>query len=137
MTKSKDYVDRIQCKLEDVANREQLLIRALGEALSVADRRLLDDVRSLTIEHETRRAMILSELQTLAARIGTFPAAAEPFEAIEHEVPDLPYEPDDAELEASAAETEEADAAGGDWRKALENIRSGAGLPSANLRKAG
>lgn len=147
MTKSKEYVEQIKYKLDDVASREQLLIQALGEALSVADRKLLDDVRSLTVEHETRRALILSELQTLAARLGTFPATAPPLESIEHEVPDLPFEPDGAERDLAApshvparpraSQALEPESAGGDWRKALENIRSGAGLSVPAVPKAG
>lgn len=133
MTKSKEYVGQIQSKLETVASREEMLVKALGEALSAADRKLLDDVRSLTVEHETRRALILSELQLLAARIGTLPAS-EPLDTIEYEPLDLPYEPVDEELEETDSEEvgEMAGPAGGDWRQALENIRSGAGLPVVN-----
>ncbi|MGI9520195.1 MAG: hypothetical protein ACR2PG_00985 [Hyphomicrobiaceae bacterium] len=152
MTKSKDYVEKLHAQLTNVASREQLLIRALSEALSSADRKLLDDVRSLTVEHETRRAMILSELQTLAQRIGTFPASNDALDQIEYEPLDLPYDPEEEELEepeqleaveevaevpetveaAEAAEAVEAVEAGGDWRQALENIRTGAGLPAVN-----
>ena len=140
MTKSNHYVDKIRQEVDTVASREQLLIRALGEALSNADRKLLDDVRSLTIEHETRRALILGELQTLASRLGTFPAASEPVEAIEYEPLDLPYQPAEAEPEEAPAPTvtvpepvgDEAARAGGDWRQALENIRTSNGISPVN-----
>ena len=140
MAKSKEYVEQIQSKLETVATREQMLIQALGEALSAADRKLLDDVRSLTVEHETRRALILSELQILAERIGTLPAS-EPLDTIEYEPLDLPYEPNDEELEETEDSSDDdnknklselSGPSGGDWRQALENIRSGAGLPVVN-----
>ena len=137
MAKSNDYVDKLRQEVDSVASREQLLIRALGEALSNADRKLLDDVRSLTIEHETRRALILGELQTLASRLGTFPAASDPVEAIEYEPLDLPYQPAEAEPEETpvppvSAAGDDAANAGGDWRQALENIRTSNGISPVN-----
>ncbi len=139
MTDSKNYLEKVQTKLGAVTAREKVLIQALGEALGEADRCLLDDVRALTIEHETRRAMILSELQNLAARIGTFPAGEREMEALEYEPLDLPYkaigEPEPARAEPHVAndkvgppeipETMQVDAekSGGDWREALANLR--------------
>ncbi len=118
-TKSNDYINSIHTRMSRVAKREQMLIEALGEALTYADRRLLDDVRSVTIEHETRRAAILTELQELAARIGAFPATADPIDSLEYEAFDLPpYTP--VEEPKKAEQTSD----GGDWRQALENISS-------------
>lgn len=140
MTESKAYLEKVQTKLGAVTAREKVLIQALGEALSEADRSLLDDVRALTIEHETRRTMILSELQSLAARIGTFPAGERDLEALEYEPLDLPYkaieEPahmptddmdvdeDDVEIAVRPGTTPPAlPKSGGDWREALANLR--------------
>lgn len=134
MTKAKEFVEQIQSKLSKVARREQLLIQALGDALGHADRQLLDDVRTLTIEHETRRTMILGELQALATRLGTFPAAEHALDGIEYEALDRPYEPYDEELE-DVETGADAFAARGDWRQALENIRSGNGLPINGIRR--
>ena len=91
MTTSKAQIEGIHKQLASVTTKEQLLIEALGEALSLADKKLLDDVRSLTIEHETRRAHILSELQTLASRIGAFPASEGQTTILENDHLDLPY----------------------------------------------
>ena len=134
MAKSNDYVDKLRHEVDTVASREQLLIRALGEALSNADRKLLDDVRSLTIEHETRRALILGELQTLASRLGTFPAASDPVEAIEYEPLDMPYQPAEEETEEApvSGPSDNTTTAGGDWRQALENIRTSNGISPVN-----
>ena len=148
MTASKSYLEKVQTKLGAVTAREKVLIQALGEALSEADRSLLDDVRSLTIEHETRRTMILSELQCLAARIGTFPAGERDMEALEYEALDLPYKaieetvqrpPNDTHVVAGDVCPPNVPAnmpanspemmppalpkGGGDWREALANLR--------------
>ncbi|MEM8972704.1 MAG: hypothetical protein AAGD43_11635 [Pseudomonadota bacterium] len=139
MTDSKTYLEKVQTKLGAVTAREKVLIQALGEALGEADRCLLDDVRALTIEHETRRAMILSELQNLASRIGTFPAGEREMEALDYEPLDLPYKAI-GEAEQVRAEPKvvnekvgppaipetmqaEVEKSGGDWREALANLR--------------
>lgn len=139
MTESKAYLEKVQTKLGAVTAREKVLIQALGEALSEADRCLLDDVRALTIEHETRRTMILSELQNLAARIGTIPVGERDMEALEYEPLDLPYKAIE-EVERPPAEprvmndgvtppslpeaaSQSPEKGGGDWREALANLR--------------
>ncbi len=134
MKSSKAQFEGMHARLEDVTSSEQLLIAALGEALSRADKKLLDDVRSLTLEHENRRALILSELQNLAARIGAFPASAEPRQ-IEQEHLDLPFHelgevPPTVEM---APESEDAlpgddQPRGADWRQAARNIRDELGF---------
>lgn len=65
MRESQAYLEKVQTKLRAVSARETVLIQALRKALSEADHCLLDDLRALTIEHETRRTMIQSELQNL------------------------------------------------------------------------
>ena len=139
MTESKAYLEKVQTKLGAVTAREKVLIQALGEALSEADRCLLDDVRALTIEHETRRTMILSELQNLAARIGTIPVGERDMEALEYEPLDLPNKAIE-EVEQPPAEprvmndgvtppslpeaaSQSPEKGGGDWREALANLR--------------
>lgn len=142
MTQSKSYIEDLHTRLKAIADREQQLIHALNEALTCADRKLLDDVRSVTMEHEARRAVILTELQTLASRIGAFPAGAEPCPMIEDETLDLPYYATDDEASDEAIspvqDAEEVESyhnghenghaivsGGGDWRKAAEKIRDG------------
>jgi len=75
MTKMVQLVEEMRARLTQIADSEQALVRALGEALSLVDQKLLQDVRNLTTEHEARRAAILYELQGLAYRIGAFPTA--------------------------------------------------------------
>src|SRR5215467_1295703 len=75
MTKMVQIVEEMRARLSQIADSEQALVRALGEALSLVDQKLLQDVRSLTTDHEARRAAILYELQGLASRIGAFPTA--------------------------------------------------------------
>jgi len=121
MTDAKAHIEAMQRRLEKMAAREEQLVEALDEALSRADRRLLDDVRAITLEHEARRTVILTELQSLATRIGTFPASAKPVETIEYEVAEKTEAetatPDTAKT-THGAET----AKGGDWRTATRRI---------------
>jgi len=144
MTKPKDYITDLHSRMKAIAEREQALIAALNEELSRADRKLLDDVRSVTFEHEARRALILTELQGLAARLGAFPHRDEPYTIIQEETFDLPYyapddplpepgherqlEPDAPPARSATSEgiaDSESVSAGGDWRKAAEKIRDG------------
>jgi hypothetical protein len=61
---------------------EQELVRALGDAMSRADQKLLQDVRGAAADHEARRGAILNELQSLAARMGALPRPREPYTAL-------------------------------------------------------
>ena len=55
MSESETQIEQMQRQLELMAAREQMLMTALNEALEEADRKLLDDVRSIALEHEARR----------------------------------------------------------------------------------
>jgi hypothetical protein len=120
MSESETHIQQMQVRLQKMAAREETLINALNEALSCADRKLLDDVRSVTADHEARRAIIMTELQTLAERIGAFPVSARTVDTIEYEAP----EPAD-EMPANPAPEPAALMPGGDWRKAAKNITDG------------
>jgi hypothetical protein len=87
MTKMMQLVEEMRARLDQISDTEQTLVRALGDALSRVDQKLLQDVRSISIEHEARRGAILLELQTLASRIGAFPTAREPMAGIEYSEP--------------------------------------------------
>jgi hypothetical protein len=129
-------VEEMSSRLGQIADAEQALVRALGEALSRVDQQLLQDVRNLTIEHETRRGAILHELQGLAARIGAFPAAREPVAGLEYMEPGPAQIAPSAPMEAPmshhmAPAPSHIPAAnvnlrhftrGGDWRQATNNI---------------
>jgi len=120
MSESENHIEQMHLRLQKMAEREQLLIGALNDALSRADRKLLDDVRSVTADHEARRAIIMTELQTLAERIGVFPSSDVAIDTIE-------YEPAGAVSEPVADDLNdlEAPARGGDWRKAAKKITDG------------
>ena len=113
MTKMLQYVEDMSARLAEVAATEQTLIRALGDALSRVDQELLADVRDLTMAHEARRVAILTELQGLAQRIGSFPGPAEVLPSIE--------DGNDAS-EFMPAETA-APPRAGDWRQAITNMQ--------------
>jgi hypothetical protein len=46
-----------------------IVVEALGDELSRHDQQLLQNIRSIVTEHETRRAIILDELQALASSL--------------------------------------------------------------------
>ena len=120
MSESENQIEQMHLRLQKMAEREQLLISALNDALSRADRKLLDDVRSVTSDHEARRAIIMTELQTLAERIGVFPASDVAIDTIE-------YEPAGT-VAANVTDdpvASDAPARGGDWRKAAKKITDG------------
>jgi hypothetical protein len=76
MSKMVHLVDEFRERLTTIADTEHKLVAQLREALSRYDQKLLQDVRNITAEHETRRGVILGELQSLAQRMGAFPVAA-------------------------------------------------------------
>jgi len=114
MSKMIQLVDEMRTRLTEIAEREQALVRALGEALTRVDHRLLQDVRSITTEHEARRGAILLELQSLACRIGAFPAGREPAAPLNYAEP--------APKPLAAANDRPSMFHRGDWRKAASNI---------------
>ena len=114
MSKMIQLVDEMRTRLNEITEREQALVRALGEALTRVDHRLLQDVRSITTEHEARRGAILLELQSLASRIGAFPAAREPAAPLNYAEP--------APKHLAAANDRPSMFHRGDWRKAASNI---------------
>ena len=65
-------VEELRQQLDTIVDTEQTLVASLRDALNRFDQKLLQDVRNITVEHETRRGVILSELQTLASQIGAF-----------------------------------------------------------------
>src|SRR5580765_454818 len=87
MTKMIQLIEEMDARLSQIADAENELVRALGDALSRVDQKLLQDVRKITNEHESRRGAILHELQGLATRIGAFPAAREPIQSVEYSEP--------------------------------------------------
>ena len=121
MTKMIELVEEMRARLNQAAESEHALVRALGEALSRVDQKLLQDVRNMTVDHESRRGEILHELQTLATRIGTFPTQREQVPGVEFGNPtskpiaaangnQLPFNANQLPFNR------------GDWRQAANNI---------------
>ena len=116
MTKMIDLVEEMRARLNQVTETEQALVRALAEALSRVDQKLLQDVRNIATDHESRRGAILHELHGLAARIGAFPAPREPAAGLEYADPAAkPAAP--AAINGHARPFSR-----GDWRQAANNI---------------
>jgi hypothetical protein len=114
MTKMIQLVEEMRARLNQVTDAEQALVRALAEALSRVDQKLLQDVRNITTDHEARRGAILHELQGLAARIGAFPAPREPAAGLEYADP--------AAKPVAAVNGSQRPFSRGDWRQAANNI---------------
>jgi hypothetical protein len=77
MPKMHQLVEDMHARLNEVSASEQALLRTLRDALSQADDKLMREVRNISAEHDTRRKALLGELQSLAARLGEFPALGE------------------------------------------------------------
>lgn len=117
MTKLHEQIEDMRARLTEAAESDASLVKALGEALSRVDEKLLADVRRVTAAHEARRGAIMYELQSLAARLCVFPAAPEPVTAIQEsdEEAYLPsYVPVEGHQEVQSR---------GDWRQAASNIQ--------------
>jgi hypothetical protein len=114
MTKMTELVEEMRARLNQITDAEQALVRALAEALSRVDHKLLQDVRNISTDHESRRGAILHELQTLASRIGAFPAAREQAPGLEFGNP--------AAKPIAAANGNRNPFSRGDWRQAASNI---------------
>src|SRR5215510_2269787 len=108
-----EQIEEMRVRMNQLARREQDLVRALGQALNRADQKLLQDVRNVALEHEMRREGILRELQALAASMGALPMPRQPYASLENAPIDVPapYEPSQP-----APRT-------GDWRQATANLR--------------
>lgn len=115
MTTLLQQIEEMRVHVNDLANAEQGLVKALGDALNRADQKLLHDVRSVAAEHELRRGVILQELQCLASNIGLLPAPRESVAVLEN-----------APREVSAFSIQHDDQQAirrGDWRQAANNIQ--------------
>jgi hypothetical protein len=115
MSKMMELVEQMLARVKQTTDAEQALVRALGDALSRVDRKLLQDVRNITAEHETRRGAMLHELQGLASRIGEFPVPRE-------EVSELEYANPAARHVAATNSDYPPRAQSRDWRQAANNI---------------
>jgi hypothetical protein len=114
MTTLLQQIEDMRVHVNDLANAEQGLVKALGDALNRADQKLLHDVRSVAAEHELRRGTILKELQSLAANIGLLPAPRESVAMLENAPREVPAFPIQEEQQAIRR---------GDWRQAANNIQ--------------
>ena len=50
MTKMIELIEEMRARLNQITDTEQALVRALGEALSRVDNKLLQDVRNITTD---------------------------------------------------------------------------------------
>src|SRR6478736_6353750 len=86
MTSLAQLIEEMRVRLAETSTNETVLVRSLSDALRRIDEKLLRDVRNVTIEHETRRAAILGEMQNLAARLCSLPVPQVPqIEAVEQQ----------------------------------------------------
>ena len=102
------YPDQSLYPVDSVPN----VVKKINAALARADQKLLQDVRSVAADHEARRGAILSELQSLAARMGALPRPPqEPYAALTETPVNVPPR----EIAPLAR-------GGGDWRQAAAQI---------------
>jgi hypothetical protein len=77
-----EQIEAMRLRMNQLATEEHGLIRTLGDALTSADQRLLEEVRGVAAAHEARRGAILRELEALAGRMCIL-HRPEPFAALE------------------------------------------------------
>ena len=107
LTELTPHINEMRTKLSQTADHERSLTQALSDELGRMDQQTLQSVRSLSAEHEARRAGILLELQALAASIGTFQPARQQQVPIQQQAePRLSYH-DELEASLRALLTEE------------------------------
>jgi hypothetical protein len=68
-----EQIEAMRIQMHEQARSEQDLVHALGLALRRADEKLLEAVRTVSLEHELRREDITRELHALATRMGALP----------------------------------------------------------------
>ena len=78
MSKMLQLVEEMHVRLNEIAASEQALLKALRGALNRVDDKLMQDVRTITAKHETKRWAVLDELQSLASRICAFQSPRQP-----------------------------------------------------------
>ncbi len=123
MSKMAALVDELRQQLNTAREGEQELVSSLRDALDQYDQRLLQDVRSLAAEHEARRGAILTELQTLARRMGAFPAPREPhLELTDNSPPQRTTPPALPRTAAGSGRLQAVE--GGAWREATQRLQS-------------
>jgi hypothetical protein len=99
LTELTPHINEMRTKLSQTADHERSLTQALSDELNRMDQETLRSLRSISAEHESRRAGIFVELQALAASIGTFQPARQQQAPIQQQAgPSLSYHD---ELEAS------------------------------------
>jgi len=75
MTQQKllQHINEMRERLSQTASNEQSLVKDLADGLKSLDQQLLQDVRKVAAEHQTRRGVILlNELHALASSVGMF-----------------------------------------------------------------
>src|SRR5262245_3711068 len=111
-----ELVEEMRAKIGQIAGAEAELMGSLKDALSRVDDKLLQDVRTITADHEARRGHSLRELRHLSSRIGTFPAARASMSTAEDARPQArPIAGGDGGAGVSGLRR-------GDWRQATSNI---------------
>lgn len=126
MKKIYHHVEEMRVQLAEASTSELALIRSLSDALRRIDDKLLSELRSVTVEHESRRAAIMGEVLTLASRLCALPEpqqAAASAGSIEHSRyarVGTPAPGDDAVTVNGGA---------GDWRQAARNIEDDLEFP--------
>jgi hypothetical protein len=118
MSKMVQLVDEFRERLNTVADTEHKLVAQLREALNRYDQKLLQDVRNITAEHESRRGVILGELQGLASRMGAFPTSRDTRLTVSDAAP-----PADARA-ALPANGRLRPVEGGAWREATDKLQN-------------
>jgi len=72
LTKLPQHIEEMRERLTQTAAGEHVLVKDLSDSLHALDQQLLQAVRQVAADHQTRRGTILNELRALADSIGNF-----------------------------------------------------------------
>ena len=113
MTTLHQHLEEMRVRLAENSTSELAMVHARADALRRIDEKLLREVRTVTADHEVRRAAILGEMLTLATRLCALP---DPHMA----------QPRPASIEQHAhtvvSDPMMVNGMPGDWRQAAKNI---------------
>ncbi len=114
-----EHIETLRARVSETSEREQSLMRDLGQAMSLAEENLLRHVREIAAEHGARRERVLGELRELALRMGALPA--------HHQQPVYPAQ-EIPPLDLTDVANGGGSPAIGDWRRAASFIEDDEGV---------
>jgi len=127
LTKLPQHIEEMRERLGQTAAGEHVLVRDLSDSLHALDQQLLQAVRQIAADHQTRRGTILSALRALADSVGNFRSPEGAAQRI------VGAEPAARQIDPGYQPVPRA----GDWRQATQNLNIDDDLAELQLYMTG